>query len=113
MGYPDNKAAHANRPRHYGSYMRKINFALLAFVAFSIRMVALGASFSDAVVMLVLAAMYAYDRWLHFHPMRNSDKAWTEKIERELADVRSAVAAVKLGAVAVGQGLRKLGGNGP
>lgn len=92
--------------------MKKINFALLAFVAFSVRMVAMGATFSEALVMLVLAGMYAYDRYLHFHPLRNSDKAWTEKVEKELAEVKSAVSAVKLGAAAMGHGLRKLGGHG-
>lgn len=106
--------------------LKNINFALLAFIAFSVRIVALGANLSDAIALLVLAALYGGTKLLQAKAAEHADKnkeefaklvaktnadiaMLNEKIEKEISEVRGSVAGIKLSG---GRGFRNISGNG-
>lgn len=88
--------------------LKNVNFALVAFIAFAVRMVAMGASISEALVMLVLAGLYGYDKWLNKSSDTLKEEQRVQKMERDIADLKSTIASIKLGAASAG--IRKLGG---
>lgn len=70
----------------------KINFALIAFLCFTIKMIALSASPSDSVVMVVLGALYGYTQYLkRFEPYKLEDA-----VMKDLQEVKIALSQMKL-----------------
>jgi hypothetical protein len=93
------------------SLLLNANVALLAFVAFTVRLVVTGVNFSEALALLVYAGLYGYTKWLKAREEITKDKHFTDKVEKELQDLRSAVGAMKLGQATWGMNTRKVGGN--
>lgn len=91
------------------AFILKSNFALLGFIAFATRLVAVGTSFSDALALLAFTGLYAYDKWLHLQTdnvIAADEKFKTDTIN-DLANIKSAISAVKLGQ-AYNPGLRRV-----
>lgn len=70
----------------------KINFALIAFMAYAVKMILVSASFADSIVMGVLAATYGYTQFLkRFQPYKLD-----ETVAQDLLEVKTALSKLKL-----------------
>lgn len=70
----------------------KINFALVAFLCFTIKMIAISATPADSVIMLVLGALYGYTQYLRrFEPYKLEDA-----VMNDLKEVKIALSQMKL-----------------
>lgn len=68
------------------------NFALIAFLAFTVKMLVFTASFPDALIMGVLAGLYGYTQYLkRFQPY-----TLDEAVRNDLIEVKTALAKLKL-----------------
>lgn len=88
------------------------NVSMLAFIAFTVRLIVTGVNFSEALALLVYAGLYGYSKWLSDREQITKDHKFTEEIRKEIQDVKSAVSAMKIGQATWGANMRKVGGNG-
>lgn len=73
------------------NFFKKINIPMIAFLAFSARIVAFGASWGDAIAMIALAGLYGYHKYLN-----RKDILWIKTVEKEITDLKNAVQSVKM-----------------
>lgn len=90
------------------SFLLNSNIALIAFVAFTTRLVILGASFSDALALLAYTGLFAYDKWLKSSALVSADAKFKQAVATDLENIKSAISAVKLGQATWGSQVRKV-----
>ena len=73
---------------------KKINYSLLVFLMYSSKLVALGAGYPDAIIVLGLAALYGYSMFLS---SREPDQIQYDRaLKTELDNIKANVNALKL-----------------
>lgn len=70
----------------------KVNFALIAFLAFAIKMILIDPSFADGIVIAVLGAVYGYTRHLERFQVYNLD----QEVANDLREVKTALSKLNL-----------------
>ena len=69
-----------------------INYSLLAFITFTVKMLILSPTYADSIIVCVLAGLYGYTQYLKkFQPFK-LDKA----VEQDLLEVKSALSRLNL-----------------
>jgi hypothetical protein len=70
----------------------QINFALVAFICFTIKILAFSASFPDSIILLVLGGLYGYTQYLkRFQPYKLD-----EAVMRDLIEVKTALSKMNM-----------------
>ena len=70
----------------------KINYSLIAFFAYSIKLLILEASYADALVLACLAGLYGYKMRLKLAEPRDVN----EDVRKEIAEIKTAMSKVNL-----------------
>lgn len=65
----------------------QVNFALMAFIAFMVKVMVLEASFADSIILGVLATLYGYTHYLKRFQPYNLDEA----VQKDLQEVKAAL----------------------
>ena len=70
----------------------KVNFALIIFSCFAVKMIIISATFADSIIMAVLSGLYGYTQYLRrFEPYKLEDA-----VMRDLQEVKVALSHLKL-----------------
>lgn len=70
----------------------QVNYALIVFVAFAIKMLVTSPSIADATITLVFGSLYGYTQYLkRFQPYKLD-----EAVMRDLAEVKSALSKINM-----------------
>ena len=70
----------------------KVNFSLLAFLCFMIKVTAFNATIADSIILLGLGALYAYTQYLKKFQAYKLD----DVVMKDLAEVKSALSKINL-----------------
>lgn len=73
--------------------LKNVNYSLLAFFLFSIKLVVFGSSVSDAIALFALAGLYGFSLFLE----SKKETPINDEIKKDLENVKSAVNALKIG----------------
>lgn len=72
--------------------LKNLNFTLLAFIFFTIKILVIQATFADSLIMAVLAALYGYSQYLkRFQPYKLD-----EAVMKDLVEVKSALSKLNM-----------------
>lgn len=70
----------------------QVNFALVAFLSYTVKTVVVTAAFPDSIIMAVLASVYGYTQYLKRFQPYNLDKA----VHNDLIEVKSALSKLNM-----------------
>jgi len=70
----------------------QVNFALIIFIAFSVKMLLFNATIADSLIVGILAGLYGYTQYLkRFQPYRLDDA-----VQKDLNEVKSALTKLNM-----------------
>lgn len=70
----------------------QVNYALIAFLAYCVKMLAFTPSFADSIIVAVLAGLYGYTQYLKRFQPYNLD----EEVKKDIAEVKTALSTIKM-----------------
>lgn len=70
----------------------ELNFALIAFIAFSVKVLVFDASIADSLILGVLSGLYGYTQYLKRFQPYNLD----EEVRADLSEVKSALSSLNM-----------------
>ena len=70
----------------------KVNFALIVFIAFAIKMLLIEPSYADSIITAVFAGLYGYTQYLKRFQPYNLD----EHIKADLVEVKTALSKLRM-----------------
>lgn len=79
------------------NWLTKINLPLVAFLAYVGRLLYFGSNPSDAAVLLVLASLYGFIKYLKHIEYNKTEQEFRERIESSIQDLHSKVSGLQLG----------------
>ena len=72
--------------------LKSLNFTLLAFIAFTVKILVIDATIADSLIIAVLAGVYGYTQYLkRFQPYKLDDA-----VMKDLVEVKSALSKMNI-----------------
>ena len=76
--------------------LKKVNLSLIAFLAYSCRILYFGAKFEDAPVLLIMAAIYGFMKYLDTKSKLITENEFRSQVNEDISNIKSTVSGLSL-----------------